>query len=530
VVEDLEEKTPEAFSLQQIGGIVRRRHWHFLIPLFLGWAAVWGASWVLPSVYKSATTIIVEEPTVSRELVPSNVNDNLQGRLQSITQQILSRTRLLHIIDGLNLYPDRRDRSTPDDLVQRMRKDIEIELVRASGSQELTSFNISFSSRNPQTAQRVTSELTNLFINENLEIQSQQSADTTNFFESQLEDARKVLTEQEEKIRVFKDLHSSDLPTQTQSNLAILTGLQNQLQSEQDNLDRAKQQTVYYQSLIGQYRALQRSSRGAPGAPIGLPAIDQELDKLRSQLADLSAHYTDRHPDVRKLKEQIAETERMKDRLAASLNAAASNPQPDNSTAASNGDMSLAQLESQLKANQIETANRERSITTLQAKINEYQARLSQAPIREQQLTDLSRGYEQSKANYDDLMKKKNSSALATSLTERQQGEHFRMIDPPSLPVRPDFPNRMKLCGMGLALGLVLGGVLAGGTEFMDDRIHSEKEFKELVPVAVISEIPAVSTLDEETRERRLNRLSWIVASVVFASILIGTALSYLRG
>ncbi len=530
MVEDFEEKSSEGFSLQQLAGIIRRRRWHFLIPLFFGWLVVWGASWVLPSVYKSGTTIIVEQPTVSKDLVPSNVNDNLQDRLQSITQQILSRTRLVHIIDEFNLYTRERARLTPDELVDRMRKDIEIELVRAPGSDQLLSFNISFSSRDPQIAQQVTSELTNLFINENTELQTQQSKDTTKFFESQLDDAKKSLSEQEEKIRVFKDQHTSDLPSQLQSNLAILSGLQNQLQAEQDNLDRARQQTVYYQSLIGQYRALQKSSKTPSGAPMGLPAIDQELDKLRAQLADLSAHYTPQHPDVRKLKEQIAQTEKMKAQLAASLAANAGNPQPDNSAAASNGDLSLAQLQSQLQANQIEITNREHSVTALQAKIGEYQGRLNQEPVREQQLADLSRGYDQSKANYDDLLKKKNSSALATDLTERQQGEHFQMIDPPSLPVKPDFPNRMKLCGIGLGIGVALGIVFAGGTEFMDDRVHSEKEFKELVPVDVIAEIPEVATADEQIRQQRSNRLAWIMASVVFLSILAGSALSYLRG
>ncbi len=530
MAEDFEEKSPEGLDLGHLAGIVRRRRWHFLVPLFLGWLVVWSASWVLPSVYKSGTTIIVQQPTVSKDLVPSNVNDNLQDRLQSITQQILSRTRLLHIIDEFNLYTKDRSRLTPDELVNRMRKDIEIELVRAPGSDELLSFNISFSSRDPQVAQQVTSELTNLFINENLEMQTQQSVDTTKFFESQLEEARKNLAEQEEKIREFKDQHTSDLPSQLQSNLAILNGLQNQLQTEEDNLDRARQQTVYYQSLIGQYRALQKSTKSPNGAPVGLPAIDQELDKLRAQLADLSAHYTQQHPDVRKVKEQIAQTEKMRAQLVASLSATAANPQPDNTATASNGDLSLAQLQSQLQANQIEIANREHSAAALQAKIGEYQGRLNQEPVREQQLADLSRGYDQSKANYDDLLKKKNSSALATDLTQRQQGEHFRMIDPPSLPVKPDFPNRMKLCGIGLGVGVALGLVLAGGTEFMDDRIHGEKQFKDLVTVGIISEIPEVTTVDEELRAKRSNQLAWVAASVVFISILAGTAVSYLRG
>ncbi|HEX4426652.1 MAG TPA: hypothetical protein VH079_14730 [Terriglobales bacterium] len=526
-----QQEDQQGMSLQQVAGIVRRRHWHFLVPLFLGWVMVWGASWVLPSVYKSGTTIIVEQPTVSKELIPSNVNDDLQDRLQSITQQILSRTRLLHIIDTLGLYPERRAHSSPDDLVARMSKDISIDLVRATGSQELSSFNISFSARDPRTAQRVTSELTNLFINENLEKENEDARNTTSFFENEIAAAGQALSEQEEKIRLFKDQHSADLPTQMQGNLTILSGLQSQLQSEEDNLDRAKQQTVYYQSLIGQYRTLQRSTKGTPGAPSGLAVIDTELDRLRSQLADLKAHYTDHHPDVRKVEGQIAETEKTRAQLVASLNAAAANPQPDTGSAASSGgDMSVAQLESQLKANQIETANRERSIGVLQAKINDYQARVGQAPIREQQLADLSRGYDQSKANYDDLMKRKNSAALSGNYAKSNQDQHFRMIDPPSLPTKPDFPNRLKMGVMGLALGIALGVVVAGGTEFLDDRIHTEKEFKELVQANVIAEIPAVSTGDEEKRQIRSNRLAWVAGIVVFASILVGTALSYLRG
>jgi len=529
MVDDLEPKT-EGISIQQIAGIIRRRRWHFLVPLFFGWLLVWGSSWFLHSVYKSGTTILVEEPTVSKELVPSNVNDNLQDRLQSIQQQIQSRTRLIHIIDSLNLYPEQRARGVaPDDLVVRMRKDIDIELVRAPGSEQLSSFNVSFSARDPQTAQRVTGELTNLFINENLKIQTEQAGDTTDFFENHLEEARKNLAEQEEKIRVFKDQHVADLPGQLQSNLAILTGLQSQLQTTEDNLNRAKQQSVYYQSLIGQYRTLQRSPRGSvtvAGAP---SASDQDLEKLKAQLADLSAHYTDRHPDVRKLKEQIAETEKIRDQMAAGVKTT-SGSSSSNTAPATAGDISLAELQSQLQANQTEISNRERSITALQAKINEYQGRLGQEPIREQQLADLSRGYEQSKANYDDLLKKKNASALSTDLTKREQGEHFRMIDPPSLPLKPDFPNHLKLCGVGFAVGLVLGGALAGGTEFMDDRIHNEKEFKELVPLTVISEIPAVTTADEEVRRIKSNRLAWAAASLVFASILAGSALSYFRG
>jgi succinoglycan biosynthesis transport protein ExoP len=309
MVDDLEEKT-EGFDLQRYLGIVRRRHLQFLIPLFLGWAVVWGASWVLPPRYESSTLILVEQPTMPKDYVTPNVNDDLQERMQSITQQILSRTRLLRIIDQLNLYAAPRSQPSPDQKVDRMRKDIDIELVRDARNQ-ITAFNVSYSSRDPLVAQRVTSELTNLFINENLEVRQQQSQDTTTFLEGQLETAREALSSQEEKIREFKGQHVGELPAQVGSNLQILAGLQSQLQTEEDALNTAKQQRVYLETLVNQYRTLQGSPKTEGGTPAGLPAVDQELDKLRAQLADLSSRYTDRHPDVRKLQEQRPDRRRL---------------------------------------------------------------------------------------------------------------------------------------------------------------------------------------------------------------------------
>ena len=158
-------------------------------------------------------------------------------------------------------------------------------------------------SRDPRMAQQVTSELTNLFINENLEVRQQQSEDTTKFLESQLETARKTLSDQEEKVREFKGQHVGEMPGQLASNLQILSGLQSQLQNEEDALNTAKQQHVYLQTLADQYRTLQGTSKSSDGTTAGgLPALDQELDKLKAQLADLRSRYTDRHPDVRKVK------------------------------------------------------------------------------------------------------------------------------------------------------------------------------------------------------------------------------------
>ncbi|MGB7583699.1 MAG: hypothetical protein WBM11_02555, partial [Terriglobales bacterium] len=475
---------------------------------------------------------LVEQPTMPKEYVTPNVNDDLQERLQSITEQILSRTRLLHIIDDLNLYAEDRPHRSPEELVDGMRKDIQIELVRDAHNQ-ITAFNVYYSARDPYVAQQVTSQLTNLFIDENLEVRQQESEDTTKFMEGQLATAQQALATQEEKIREFKAQHVGELPEQLATNLQILGSLQSQLQGEEDGLNSARQQHVYLQTLMDQYRALQ-GARTSDGTPLGLTAIDQQLDKLRAQLADLRSHYTDRHPDVRKLRDQIATTEKMRAQIVASMKSngdgsATQNPPPPRDTADIRESSPMVQLQGQLQANETEIGNRERGITALKARVSEYQERLSQEPVREQQLADLTRGYDQSKANYDGLAKKKNDSAMATSMELLQQGERFRILDPPSLPLKPDFPNRLKFCGMGLGIGLALGVVVAGAFEMADDRAYSEAEIKSLLPVPVVSEIPVIVTAADEQIGRRKAWLGWAVAVLVVVTILAGSAVSYLR-
>jgi polysaccharide biosynthesis transport protein len=270
---------------------------------------------------------------------------------------------------------------------------------------------------------------------------------------------------------------------------------------------------------------------------LGLTAVDQQLDKLKAQLADLSSHYTDRHPDIRKLKDQIATTEKMRAQIIASMNAKGDGsansqdmPTPHPGESDTQDAAPMVQLKGQLHANESEIGNRERGLAALKAKVGEYQARLNQEPVREQQLADLTRGYDQSKANYDGLLKKKNDSAMATSMELLQQGERFRILDPPSLPLKPDFPNRLKFCAMGLGIGLALGAVITGALEMADDRAYSEAEIKGLLSVPVISEIPVIVTAADEQNSKKKIWLGWAVTVFVVATILAGSAFSYLRG
>lgn len=505
--------------------VARRRYIYFVTPLFLGWLLVWGASWILPATYKSSTLILVEQPTMPKNYVVPNIADDLQNRLQSITQQILSRTRLYLIIDKLHLYSDSSRPITLDKKVALMRKDIDIALVRSAQGDQITSFTISYSSRDPHVAQKVTSELTSLFINENLKVRQQQSEDTTKFIATQLENARASLAEQEAKVKEFKGQHEGELPAQETSNIQILSGLQAQLQSEQDTLNSAKQQRVYLQTLIEQYRAVHASSGTADGTPAGLSAIDPELERLKAKLADLRTRYTDNYPEVENLKEEIANAEKTR----GALTARSKSKGTDRDAADVSQNSSLLQLQSQLQANQAEIANREEAIAALKGRVGAYQNRLDSAPAREQQLADLTRGYDQTKANYDDLLKKQTESAMATSMEQMQQGERFTMLDPASLPLKPDFPNRLKFCGIGLGVGLAMALLTVVGLEFMDDRLYSEEQIKTLLPIAILSEIPEVVTASDEQNMRKRTMLGWAVAAFVVTAILAGSAVSYLH-
>ncbi|MGA9585840.1 MAG: XrtA system polysaccharide chain length determinant [Terracidiphilus sp.] len=518
-----EEQESTQFDFERYLDLARRRHIYFLVQLFLGWLVVWGSSWILPTTYKSSTLILVEQPTMPESYVAPNVNENLQERLQSITQQILSQTRLMMIVDKLNLYADAKSLKTPDDKVEALRKDISVDLVKDTRNQEITAFRVSFSAHDPVLAQKVTNELTQLFIGENLKVRQEQSEGTTHFIEQQLEEARVTLAAQEAKVKQFDAAHEGALPSQQASNLQILAGLQEQLQNQQDSLNTAKQQRVYFQSLVEQYKSLHAAGRSIDGTPTGVTALDQQLNSLQAQLTDLSSHYTDSYPDVQKVKAQIAKVEKQKQELLAA-------PKTGSKLANETESTPLLQLQGQLQSNQLEITSRERAIAGLEARINEYQGRLNTEPATEQQLDDITRGYEQSKANYDDLLKKKNNSVMATSMEQMQQGERFTVLDPASLPIKPDFPNRLKFCGMGIAAGLALGCLVVFLLEFFDDRIYGEKELKALLPITVMAEIPEIQSPVDEVKQKRRVALGWAMAAIIGAVIVAGSTFSFLRG
>jgi succinoglycan biosynthesis transport protein ExoP len=528
-------------SMEDYWAIVRRRRWWILLPLFICWGVVWGVSWLLPSTYQSDALILVEQQKVPEQYVVPNVVVGLQDRLQSMTQQILSRTRLQATIDRFHLYPRRHGLKAlleSEDPVEQMRKDIQIELVQPPGHPgELTAFKIRYAAGAPELAQQINSELVSLFIDENLKSQQQLSESTTAFLGNELAVAKAKLEEQEAKVRAFKAQHLGELPSQLETNVQIMSGLQSQLQNTQRALDGARQQKLYLESLLQQYQSVQTGlAKGDSSAPPP-DALGKQLQELQRRLTEERAVYTDSYPDVVALKDEIAKTEKLKkqieEEIASKKDASKSGDIPEAAAAQgvqSDTPTAMMQIQSQLQANQLEIQNYQQREKTLESEISTYQSRLNMTPTTEQQMAEISRGYEESKSNYNSLLQKQMQSQLATSLEQRQQGEQFRVLDPASLPEKPSAPNHFLVSLGGWVGGLAVGLALAALLELTNVRVWHEKDLEGLVSARVLVGIPRLSTPDED-RTRLIVKSMEICAAVAIVSLMVaGNFYAFYKG
>ena len=447
-----------------------------------------------------------------------------------MTDAILSRTQLLHIVDEFHLYPKDRD-LPPEQLVEVMRKNIKIApLASLTDPKNLNAFTIAFTANDSKTAQTVANKLTALFISESGKSRERQSVDTTEFLAGALDVAAADLKQQESRLREFKMQALGELPEQQQGNLAILAGLHQQLQNTMSNLGRAREQQTYLQSLLSQYETLAAAGEEGTGptGPTPQETIKAELTRLRNEKTDLLSRYTDKYPDVVRVDQQIRDTEA----LLAAAKSAPEPPKPETTSTEpvrpTQTNATTAQVKSQLEANRIEITNNAEEQKRIEASIAEVQRKLNLTPVREQQLSDLLRGYDQSKRHYDDMLNKKTQSELATNLEKRQQGERFNIIDPPNLPEKPISPDHVKISLGGLVAGIIFGAALALLMEAKDHSFYTEQDLRSAFTFPLMLGLPVMWS-DVEIKQRSRKKVFEWVFAVVLCLLVCVTEIYVLR-
>jgi len=470
-----------------------RRRWVLIMVLtVVGGPLAYGVSRFLPNRYKSTTLVLVQQPSVPSEIVKPVDTTDIGQRLASMQQQILSRTRLEPIIRQFGLYAADVNRVSMEELVGRLQKAIDVTPIlpmAETRARELPGFYVAVTLDDPRAAQGVCTAVTSMFIEENLRLRQQHSEDTTQFLVQQLVDAKAKLDEQDGRLAAFKTRYIGSLPDEEKTNLNLLMGLTSQLDAATQALARAQQDKTFAESMLTQQIGAWQAAQSGRSPE----TMDQQLAALQVQLAGLQSRYTDDYPDVIKakndiaaLKKKIAENEEQKKQTV-----------PDKSQKSTIEPAQVAQLRAQIHNYDQVIAEKAREQEQIKQQIRVYQDRVQSSPIIEQQFKELTRDHQTALDFYNDLLKKRDQSAMATDLEHHQEGEQFRVLDPANLPNKPAFPNRPLFALGGFGGGLGLGLAIAFLMEMKDTSMRSERDVEFTLRLPVLAMVPAIEPLSE---------------------------------
>ena len=321
-----------------------------------------------------------------------------------------------------------------------------------------------------------------MFMEQNATVRGTQSNKVTQFLTEQLDEAKAKLDEQDKKLAKFKAEHPISLPDQEQANLTILGGMNTQLDANTQALTRAQQDKTLNETLLAQQEATWKASLGGQQNP---ETQDQQLTALQEQLSALLAKYTPEHPDVIKLKTQIEDLKRrMAETPEPKAPVSAGRPAPQEPAA-------IQQLRVKIKQDEFTIVDLTKRQGAIQDQIRAVQGRLQASPVIEQQLKELMRSYQTASEIYNDLLKKRETSAMATDLEHEQQGENFKVLDAPSLPTSPSFPKKIIFVGGGVGLGLAMSLGILYLLAISDKAMYSERDVELCLKVPVLAAVPS---------------------------------------
>ena len=500
-----ETENTRQLDLHDYLGILRRRKWWIVVPALLGPLIAYGIARTLPTRYTSQTLVLIEQQKVPDSFVKPVVTGILDERLATMQEQILSRTRLEPIINQFGLYSDHPKLSI-EDKVGLMRSAIQVTPIRPDGvsrQDPMSGFYVSFTAPSAPLAQQVCGQLTSLFMSENLKVREERSQGTTDFIANQLADAKRSLDEQDAKLATFQRQYLGQLPGDDKPNFNMLTTLNSELDAATQALSQLQQNRTYTESLLtAQLQSLQnlQSTSLTAASP---DTLEQQLAKDQIQLSDLLSKYTETHPDVVRLKNDIAQIKKQIESRGEDPKPLAiqqhHGPEP----------VQIQQLRAQLASIDQAMRDKQKSQVRIQQEIDKYRARIELSPSIEEQYKAITRDHDAALKFYNDLLSKRNESEMATDLERRQEGEQFRVLDPPNLPDKPTFPDRTKFVAGGLAGGLAIGFGFAVVLELMNKVIRTEKDvlfYLQLPALASVPDLELVSTRKTGRSRKRRGR------------------------
>jgi polysaccharide chain length determinant protein (PEP-CTERM system associated) len=475
----------------------------------------------LPDRYRAETMILVVPQRVPESYVRSTVSTRISDRLQSINQQIMSRSRLEPVIREFNLYPGLVRSGLMEDVVDRMRRDTAAQPVRGDA------FRISYTAPDPRTAMKVTERLASMYIDENLRDREVLADGTNQFLESQLAAAKEHLIEHEKKLEEYNRRFAGQLPSNVGSNLQVLQNAQLQIQALVDSISRDKDRQMVLEGLLADLDASSvpdsPPTAGELAGPAAVPrGLAAQLDAAKKTLEELELRLKPEHPDVIHQRRTIADLQRKVDEQTAIARLQPQAPAPiatDRFEAARLN--RIAQARAELASLGPQIAKKEQEQERLHGVVADYQGRVEAAPTRESELIELTRDYGTLQATYTSLLRKKEDAQISANLERYQIGEQFKILDPARMPEKPISPDRPRLYALGAMIGLGLGIALAAFLEFRDTTLKTDTDVIMALGLPVLALIPELVT-DEEKAARRRRKLLTSVAAAGAAATMAG--------
>ncbi|HWP59958.1 MAG TPA: XrtA system polysaccharide chain length determinant [Candidatus Acidoferrales bacterium] len=477
-----------------------RRKWFILAFALVVFTLAAYLAHSLPNVYRSSTLILISPQRIPSSYIAPTVTSSIRDRIHAINQQIMSRTRLERIVNEFNLYPPTAPGVTMEDRVALLRKNIRIEVRRNDA------FQVAFDSESPELAMRVATRLAGLFIEENLKVREQQAVGTTSFLTAEANRLLKELEEQEAAVNRYKAQYRFELPDQLDANLRTIERLQNELQNNLTRVASLQERKADLEKQVIEAETIAPEIvRGADGErEAGGGSKAQQIRVRKTQLEALLVRYSEKHPDVVRLKQEIAALEGEsgkeqgaaaeggKDEKKGQVTVLGSLGSPIRDALLKH----IGDVNSQIQSLQSRNEALRRDIAV-------YQARIDNTPLRGIELAKISRSHDITLAKYQDLLRKGLDSQLSENMERREKGEQFQIIDPANLPQRPIRPNRQLILTIGLLAGLLGGLGLVFLWESLDNSLKGSDELGRFVNLPLLATIPGIATRAAVLEQRR---------------------------